>query len=264
MHVLTTHELAHEVLEGLTHFDSRLWRSLAALWFRPGRLTQEFVLGRRVAFLPPFRLYLIISVVFFLLAASSDASLQLISLENDGGQTRVETSHSLREEDCKDFDWFQNINPAWHERLQRGCLGATRDAGHNWRHVAVGLLPKAMFVFVPLIALLHMLMYWRPRHPYAEHLVFFMHLHAFFFSVATMMMLLSILGRAVPALRWVAVVLDPPLQLSLLVYTVMALKRVFARGWPLTVVKGLALLFGYSILLSIIMTLVFLYAALQL
>jgi hypothetical protein len=264
VHVPTTHELAHEVLEGLTHFDSRLWRSLAALWLRPGRLTLEFVRGRRMAFLPPFRLYLIISVVFFLLAVSSDASLQLISFENDGGQTRIETAHALREEDCKDFDWFEHSHPAWHERLQRGCLGATRDAGHNWRHLAVGLLPKAMFVFVPLIALLHMLMYWRPRHPYAEQLVFFLHLHAFFFSVATVMLLLSMLGGAVPALHIVAVVLYPPLQLWLLVYTLLALRRVFARGWPLTLLKGLALLFGYSVLLSITMTLVFLYAALQL
>ena len=30
-----------------------------------------------------------------------------------------------------------------------------------------------MFIFLPLIAFLHMLMYWRPRYRYAEHLLFF-------------------------------------------------------------------------------------------
>ena len=33
-------------------------------------------------------------------------------------------------------------------------------------------MPKAMFIFLPLVAFLHMLMYWRPRHRYAEHCFF--------------------------------------------------------------------------------------------
>ena len=50
MHVPTTLELTHELLEGLTHSDSRLWRTLKDLWFRPGRLTEEFI---AVAGVPP-------------------------------------------------------------------------------------------------------------------------------------------------------------------------------------------------------------------
>src|ERR1700685_605948 len=69
VHVPSTVELLHEMLEGLTHSDSRLWRTLKLLWFKPGRLTEEFVAGRRVAYLPPFRLYLILSIVFFLVAS---------------------------------------------------------------------------------------------------------------------------------------------------------------------------------------------------
>src|SRR5258708_26000724 len=68
-HVPTTLELVHELLEGITHSDSRLWRTLATLWFKPGKLTEEFVAGRRVAYLPPFRLYLILSIIFFLVAS---------------------------------------------------------------------------------------------------------------------------------------------------------------------------------------------------
>jgi Protein of unknown function (DUF3667) len=67
VHVPTTRELVHEMLEGITHSDSRLWRTLTTLWFKPGKLTQEFVAGRRVAYLPPFRLYLIVSIIFFLI-----------------------------------------------------------------------------------------------------------------------------------------------------------------------------------------------------
>ena len=46
-----------------------------------------------------------------------------------------------------------------------------------------------MFVFLPLLAWLMMLMYWRPRHYYVEHLLLFMHNHAFVFLVTAVLLL---------------------------------------------------------------------------
>jgi Protein of unknown function (DUF3667) len=42
VHVPSTLELVHQAIEGVTHSDSRLWRTLYLLWFKPGKLTQEF------------------------------------------------------------------------------------------------------------------------------------------------------------------------------------------------------------------------------
>ncbi len=58
---LTT--LTHNVIHDLAHLDSRVWRTLHALLLRPGYLTNEFLAGRRTRFLPPFRLYLVLSVI---------------------------------------------------------------------------------------------------------------------------------------------------------------------------------------------------------
>jgi hypothetical protein len=57
--------LASEALEGLTHFDSRAWRTLPGLLADPAGLTNDFLAGRRVSQLPPFRLYLIVVVIVF-------------------------------------------------------------------------------------------------------------------------------------------------------------------------------------------------------
>jgi Protein of unknown function (DUF3667) len=38
-----------------------------ALPFKPGCLTSEFLAGRRMKYLPPFRLYLVLSLPFFLI-----------------------------------------------------------------------------------------------------------------------------------------------------------------------------------------------------
>jgi len=47
--------------EEVFSWDSRLWRTLLPLLFRPGFLTAEFIAGRRALNVPPLRLYLIIS-----------------------------------------------------------------------------------------------------------------------------------------------------------------------------------------------------------
>ena len=66
-HVLTFTEFLVETADGLFNFDSRLWRSLSPLILHPGKLTNEYLKGRRMHYLPPFRLYLILSVLFFLI-----------------------------------------------------------------------------------------------------------------------------------------------------------------------------------------------------
>lgn len=62
-------ELLGEVLRETLDVDGRAARTLWTLIRHPGVLTSEYLEGRRKRFSPPFRLYLIISVVFFVLTA---------------------------------------------------------------------------------------------------------------------------------------------------------------------------------------------------
>jgi hypothetical protein len=107
-------------------------------------------------------------------------------------------------------------------------------------------------------------MYWRPRHRYAEHLLFFVHLHAFIFSVAILLTLAASAADAWPALKGTSSIVRPLLGWSLPVYTVIAMRRVFRRSWGGTLVKGLALFFIYMLLFALTMGAVFVYAAMQL
>ena len=67
-----------EAFESISHADSRLWRTLWYLLSRPGFLTREFFEGKRVRYLPPFRLYLVISVVFFLAVGSPEGPMIVV------------------------------------------------------------------------------------------------------------------------------------------------------------------------------------------
>ena len=86
-------ELLGEVLRETFDVDGRAIRTLWTLIRRPGVLTSEFLAGRRRLYSPPFRLYLVVSVLFFMLAAWVTGQGALLSegqtLEADAvGQAR--------------------------------------------------------------------------------------------------------------------------------------------------------------------------------
>ena len=57
-----------DVLDSFLNWDSKFIRSIGLLLWRPGWLTNQFLEGRRVRFVHPLRLYLLVSIVFFLCA----------------------------------------------------------------------------------------------------------------------------------------------------------------------------------------------------
>jgi hypothetical protein len=70
--VLSLWGLVKDVIGDVLNADSRVWRTLWPLAFRPGLLTDDYLRGRRARYTPPFRMYLILSVVFFVLASFED------------------------------------------------------------------------------------------------------------------------------------------------------------------------------------------------
>ncbi|MBA3828738.1 MAG: DUF3667 domain-containing protein [Taibaiella sp.] len=62
-----TWHLIRHFMEDFTHFDGKFLGSLKFLLFKPGYLSQEYLMGRRARYLHPVRMYVFISAVFFLL-----------------------------------------------------------------------------------------------------------------------------------------------------------------------------------------------------
>ena len=55
----------HDVLDTVFNIDSRVFRSILPLYFRPGYLTLEYFAGRRVRYVTPFRLFFFLCIVAF-------------------------------------------------------------------------------------------------------------------------------------------------------------------------------------------------------
>jgi len=87
--VLSLWGLIRDVIGDLLNADSRVWRTLWPLAFRPGLLTQDFLRGRRARYTPPFRMYLVLSLVFFVLASVNDPGAD-VSLNVGDGEANIQ------------------------------------------------------------------------------------------------------------------------------------------------------------------------------
>lgn len=58
--------LIFEGIKDSFSLDGRLWRTFPKLWLRPGHLTRDYLDGKRARHVPPFRMFLLSSLIFFL------------------------------------------------------------------------------------------------------------------------------------------------------------------------------------------------------
>ncbi|HXA38929.1 MAG TPA: DUF3667 domain-containing protein [Phenylobacterium sp.] len=110
-HKRSIRHLAFEAVEGLFELDGRLWRTLPALFFRPGGLARDYIEGRIVRHVPPFRTFLV-ALLLFIFAAEHAAHQQTLAQADEKRveaaklatpQGRAEKVRTMRAEAGKDL-----------------------------------------------------------------------------------------------------------------------------------------------------------------
>jgi len=263
--------------EDVTHADSRLWRTLWALLFKPGYLTHEFLAGRRARYLPPVRLYLVLSVVFFIWFSATNQKMTVLQLDAPpsagsgaaaapgrheyGPMAKAEPGESPQqraERVCPDLGHQGPWQDVILRRVTHACRLVVLDNGSSVRDAFLHNLPRAMFLFLPLLAGGMMLVYWRPRHYYVEHLLLFVHNHAFGF-------LLLLLAAGVSALLPVAASwVRFALCLYIPWYVYRSMRVVYGQGRWLTFGKLLPLSLFYLVSGVLMLALTIAYSGLSL
>jgi hypothetical protein len=64
------HMITHSISDYF-HFEHKFFGTLKPLLLKPGKLTQQYIDGKRVSFIHPIRLYIFVSIVFFLVVLGS-------------------------------------------------------------------------------------------------------------------------------------------------------------------------------------------------
>jgi len=75
--------LGEELLHGVMHFDGRIWRTVPMLVLNPGRLTREWVEGKRSRYVSPLGLFLFtIFLMFFILSFGGGQAIKMGSIDD--------------------------------------------------------------------------------------------------------------------------------------------------------------------------------------
>jgi hypothetical protein len=274
-------ELVRDAFGDLFELDSRIWQTLMPLLIRPGRLTHDYLQGRRARFMPPFRMYLVMSLIFFVVAffdpreefgfffeptaqsagdaADTEESGVVITFDGESGEAN-DSDCDLESDGIDELPEFLARRLSI-ERLTQVCEQIVADKGKSLFAKVTDNTPIALIVLLPLMALVLKALYPLSRRYYVEHLLFFVHFHAFVFLLLTLQILLT---------RVMALLQVPEVATSISVvasslyipaYVFVAMRRVYGQGRFVTFLKFILLALAYITGFSIIIATTFLIAA---
>jgi hypothetical protein len=127
--------LLRELLEDFMDFDSRFMRTLKPLLFRPGKLTRDYLDGRRFRYVPPLRLYIFSSLAFFFLAAllTTDAIGVSADRETSGPGIYIQLDEDEQRDVDAALEELSRVNPQAADkvtsRLKDASPAPDSDAG---------------------------------------------------------------------------------------------------------------------------------------
>jgi len=291
-------ELISDAFGDIFELDSRLWKTLVPLLRRPGQLTADYLAGRRARFMPPFRTYLVLSLIFFVVAffdpreelsflfepepeptveeqaAAEERKREIVEQlkeEAVAAAEKADIAHELEElaeqqggaviringddgddRSCDELTSDLAAMPEWMkkrltpERLQRVCERTqTAEGGNALIANMIDNVPAALIVLLPIMALVLLILYPLSRHYYVEHLLFFVHFHAFFFLILTLLILFKRLGDLVGLPEAIIVLTDVAASFYIPIYLYVAMRKVYGQGRIVTFLKYIALVTTY-------------------
>lgn len=102
-----------EVFNGFISWDAKFWKTLFPLLTKPGKVSRDFIDGKRVRYSNPFQFYLTTSILFFLLFGAIESYNKFTELSE--GSSNKETTTSLTQSvkskkiDSKNIDSLRNV-----------------------------------------------------------------------------------------------------------------------------------------------------------
>lgn len=105
------HMLNHAISDYF-HFDHQFFHTLKPLLLQPGRLTNEYMAGRRAQYLHPVKMYIFISLVYFLLIFKSNH--EVVEINHEKPKSKTEIVKEVK----KSLDKEKSLNDAQRKKIE--------------------------------------------------------------------------------------------------------------------------------------------------
>jgi hypothetical protein len=250
LRIISMRRLISEAIEDQLSLNAALPRTVGLLVGRPGRLTADYLNGRIARYIPPFRLYLITSFIFFFaFSLTRSGGTGTFRLDGDADQD-APIAASTEGLEVPDLPFLTpGLNARFRQRVERMAELRPGELDRALQQEIVRRAPFIIFLLLPFFAAVLKLLY--RRRYYVEHMIFAVHLQTFAFMIFTAVLLVD----AVPLLARLLLLWVP-------VYVVMAMKHVYRQSVPKTLLKFAALGAVYLVGFGISMVSLILFALL--
>jgi hypothetical protein len=237
--------------------------------FHPGKLPAEYIGGKRVTYMAPFKLYFFVSVIFFFLigwqtrnalnqassgenVASAEDSVMTSQLN---GPVNLQNDTVIRIHNLKDGN---GLALSLSKRLQAQLIDSTmtpRERAKISRKLHTLENPDllisriyqftswSLFLLMPLFALILYIFFHKKRRFYAEHLIYSVNLHTFFFLVAIITVVIGFLFGGILN-KYGSLIL-----LFTLIYSIVGIRNFYRTRWISAIFSNLGIFFLYLIII---------------
>lgn len=273
LHPPTLREFLHEFIGHYVALEGTLWRTLRSLLLQPGHLTREYLDGRRRRYLPPLRLYLSASFIFFLVvkvaglggslhpglsvspSAPVEAAVPQVTADNSPPRPASRNLESAATSAPSPNLQAQKELAAWSAKCQaaeqpcsamelRAASVIERllyrdDPWGDFFKQLTAVAPYVLFLMLPVFAGLMRLGVYGSELTYGAHYVFGLHLHALWFL---MLLTLAPLPEAATG----------PVLAVVWLHGVASIRRVYGLTWSSAVIRAVLVSLLYFSLLVVI------------
>lgn len=220
--------LVAEFLGNLFFLDNRLFVTFRYFLLFPGKMTVEFLEGKRRKFLPPITLFLFINLIYFFSSPLTDYSLPIHDQVKQLGHGPIAKKMLER-------------------RLEEREI-TLEDYAPKYKKASDDISKTVMILNVPLIALFTYLISFKRRKFYYDSLIFSLHYFSFFlFSILFGDLLHDLLSPLLKAFSltinggiWILVFI----AILPTIYATFSLKRFLQINWALTPLAAIFVFIG--------------------
>jgi len=260
---LTLGNLFSNTINNYLSVDSRIFRSIFPLIFKPGFLPKRYIEGKRLYYMHPAQLYLFVSVIFFFIFSFSISNYQKESDEvlsnlfkklDSRNFKRVNASGEvLYRFDKKKLDLLivckaprekllgqlgMNEKTNWPDKfVYSQLLKFYLNQGAGILKVFYSTISVALFVLIPLFTLLLKFLFFRSG-KFSYQLVFSFYFYSFLFILLSTILLISYIVN-IPS--WVYIFTG----MLIVVYLIISIKQFFNKSNFVSIFKTLLLLLLY-------------------
>lgn len=246
-----------ELFEKLLHFNSRTFITIYDLIVHPGRVIKDYNQNKRARYVPPIRLYIFVSFIFFLLinfltnTESTNKHVNLLKLKDS---TSIIFAKYFTKRELVTFIDVGKISTRRvdslliSKKLKSGFIKTRvvktvllylsgqidfKDIINRYLSSVAGI----MFFLMPFFAFLLLFFLYRQKIFYTESVVFALYFHSYIFSLISIWVIINFFYPAI----WLFLLI---LKIAT-GYLVLSIRRVYNQGWITATIETTGILAIY-------------------